>query len=50
MSELDTLQTELLAQVEKAASLADLDAVRVSVLGKKGKRRRFVSGGFYRFN
>ena len=36
MSELDTLQTELLAQVEKAASLADLDAVRVSVLGKKG--------------
>ena len=36
MSELDTLQTQLLEQVESAATLADLDAVRVSVLGKKG--------------
>lgn len=36
MSELDTLQTQLLQQVEQAATLADLDAVRVSVLGKKG--------------
>ena len=36
MNELEQLQTDLLAQVEQAASLADLDAVRVSVLGKKG--------------
>lgn len=36
MSELETLQAELLEQIEKTATLADLDAVRVSVLGKKG--------------
>lgn len=36
MSEMETLQTDLLAQVNQAATVADLDAVRVSVLGKKG--------------
>lgn len=36
MSELDSLQAELLAAVEKAGTAAELEAVRVSVLGKKG--------------
>ncbi len=33
---METLQADLLAQVESAADLAQLDAVRVAVLGKKG--------------
>ncbi|HBO58857.1 MAG TPA: phenylalanine--tRNA ligase subunit alpha [Alphaproteobacteria bacterium] len=36
MSDMETLQADLLAQVESAADLAQLDAVRVAVLGKKG--------------
>lgn len=36
MSELETLQAELLTSIEESKTLADLDAVRVSVLGKKG--------------
>ncbi len=36
MSETDNLLAELLESVEKAATAAELDAVRVSVLGKKG--------------
>lgn len=46
MSELDTLQTQLLKQVEQAATLTDLDAVRVSVLGKKALLpKNEISGG-----
>ena len=33
---METLQADLLVQVESAADLAQLDAVRVAVLGKKG--------------
>ena len=36
MTEMETLQQDLLKQVENASNLAELDAVRVSVLGKKG--------------
>ena len=36
MSDMETLQADLLAQVESAADLAQLDAVRGAVLGKKG--------------
>lgn len=36
MSDMETLQADLLAQVESAADLAQLDTVRVAVLGKKG--------------
>ena len=36
MDEMKTLQEDLLKQVGQASSLADLDALRVSVLGKKG--------------
>ena len=36
MSDLDILQQQLLEQVQKTETLADLDAIRVSVLGKKG--------------
>ncbi|WP_289035386.1 phenylalanine--tRNA ligase subunit alpha [uncultured Roseibium sp.] len=37
MSDLNTLETELLAAVESAASEAELEEIRVSALGKKGK-------------
>ena len=36
MSDMETLQADLRAQVGSAAELAQLDAVRVAVLGKKG--------------
>ena len=36
MSELNDLQSHLLAQVEQAQSLAMLDEMRVAILGKKG--------------
>ncbi|MBS8262433.1 phenylalanine--tRNA ligase subunit alpha [Roseibium polysiphoniae] len=37
MSDLNTLETELLTAVESAASEAELEEIRVSALGKKGK-------------
>lgn len=36
MSETENLQAELLEQVEKTSTLAELEAARVSILGKKG--------------
>ena len=37
MSDLDALKTEFLSAIEAASSLADLDAIRVDALGKKGR-------------
>ncbi len=37
MSDLDALKTEFLSAIAAASSLADLDAIRVDALGKKGR-------------
>lgn len=44
MEDLDTLTSEALAAVEAAASLSELDQVRVKYLGKKGKLSQLLKG------
>lgn len=42
--ELELLHTDALAQLDQASSLADLDQVRVSVMGKKGALTQLLRG------
>ncbi|MBT3307368.1 MAG: phenylalanine--tRNA ligase subunit alpha [Alphaproteobacteria bacterium] len=44
MSELDTLRSELMAAVDAAAGLDDLEQIRVSALGKKGRITELMKG------
>ena len=44
MSELDNLRSELMAAVEAAAGLDDLEKIRVSALGKKGRITELMKG------
>lgn len=44
MEDLDTLTSEALAAVEAAASLSELDQVRVKYLGKKGELSQLLKG------
>ena len=44
MSELDNLRSELMAALEAAAGLDDLEKIRVSALGKKGRITELMKG------
>ncbi|NQV83890.1 MAG: phenylalanine--tRNA ligase subunit alpha [Rhodospirillales bacterium] len=44
MSELDNLRSELMAAVDSAAGLDDLEKIRVSALGKKGRITELMKG------
>ncbi len=44
MSDVEALREELAAQVEKAAGLDDLEQIRVSALGKKGRITELMKG------
>jgi len=44
MSDVEALRKELAAQVEKAAGLDDLEQIRVSALGKKGRITELMKG------
>ena len=44
MKELETLRSELMSAVEKAGSLDDLEKIRVSALGKKGRITELMKG------
>ncbi len=44
MKDVDALRSELMAQVENAAGLDDLEKIRVSALGKKGRITELMKG------
>ena len=44
MSELETLEQEFLSAIDTATDLPELEQVRVSALGKKGKISGLMSG------
>ena len=44
MKELETLRSQLMSAVEKAGSLDDLEKIRVSALGKKGRITELMKG------
>ena len=44
IKELETLRSELMSAVEKAGSLDDLEKIRVSALGKKGRITELMKG------
>ncbi len=44
MKDTDALRTELMAQVDEAGSLDDLEKIRVSALGKKGQITELMKG------
>ncbi len=44
MKDTDALRTELMAQVDRAGSLDDLEKIRVSALGKKGQITELMKG------